>query len=145
MRTGHKTLVILAAFVWVSGGIVLLTKGTALANALISQDPASTLLWSMPAIGLVVGLLKIKYFFNFFCRRNLDRIEALEDPRIWQFFRPQFFFMLLLMMLFGATLSRFAVGNYPVSVFVVALDFSLATALLGSSLVFRTSESFAKK
>ncbi len=145
MKVNHKSLVILAALVWISGGIVLLVKGAALAYEMISRSPVSALISLTIVVGILVGLLKVKYFFNHFCRRNLDRIAALDSPRAWQFFRPQFFLFLVLMMLFGATLSHLAQGNFPLSIFVVALDFSLATALLGSSLVFRTADSFVKQ
>lgn len=126
---------LLAALTWVSGGIVLLAKGMSLTTSTT---------WFAPLIGIAIGVLKVKYLFNRFCRRNLDRIASLDDPRVWQFFRPQFFLFLAAMILLGATLSRLAQENFPLAIFVIALDFSLATALLGSSLVFRTSDSFTR-
>jgi hypothetical protein len=104
----HRHLRVLAALAWLSGGA-----------------------------GILIGVVKVKFLFNHFCRRNLDRIAALQHPKIWQFFRPGFMVFLAAMIVFGATLSRLALDNYPLLIGVIVLDFSLATALLGSSLVFR--------
>ena len=43
---------------------------------------------------------------------------------------------LIAMIILGTTLSRMSHGNYPFLIGMVILDFSLATALLGSSYVF---------
>jgi hypothetical protein len=88
--------------------------------------------WAAPLLGLAIGVPKVIYMYNRFCRRNLRRIAALERPRIWQFFRPGFFVFLAAMIALGATLSRLALDSFSMLVFVVALDFSLATGLLGS-------------
>ena len=127
---------LLAALAWISGGIVLLAKGSSLAIEMFSQAPTASLTWLAPVVGIAIGLLKIKYLFNRFCRRNLQRIAALEQPKIWQFFRPGFMAFLTAMIVLGAMLSRLALDNFPLLVGVIALDFSLATALLGSSLNF---------
>lgn len=88
--------------------------------------------WAAPLLGLAVGVPKVILLYNRFCQRNLDRIAALERPRIWQFFRPGFFVFLAAMIALGATLSHLALDSFGMLVFVVALDFSLATGLLGS-------------
>ena len=66
----------------------------------------------------------------------------LPQPQLWQFFRPGFFVALAAMIAAGATLSRLAQGSYPFLLTVAALDFSLSTALLGSSLVFWQRKAF---
>ena len=116
--------------------MALLAKGGQLAVVLRGIDPG----WATLALatGAVAGVLKAKFLFSRFCRRNLDRIAALEAPRIWQFFRPQFFFALGLMIAAGAALSKLAMLNFAMLVFVVALDLSLAIALLGSLPIFRS-------
>lgn len=83
--------------------------------------------------GIAAGLLKMMFLFNHFCQRNLDRIAALEAPRIWQFFRPAFFPALAVMIFCGTLMSRVAVDSYAWLVFTVALDISLVIALLGGS------------
>jgi len=127
---------ILAALTWCSGGIVLLLKGAALLVESYSLWTDHDLTWVAPVVGVGIGLLKVTLLFNRFCERNLERIDALLHPRFWQFFRPGFFFFLAAMIVLGATLSRMALDSYPLLLFMVALDLSLATALLGSLPVF---------
>lgn len=79
---------------------------------------------------------KAQYLFGGFCRKNLDRIADLDDPQLWQAFRPGFHVFLTTMILLGATLSRLAIGTYPALMALVILDISIAIALLGSIRVF---------
>ena len=98
-------------------------------------------LWFAIAGGAAFGSLKIRYIFNPACRRNLDRIASLREPQLWQFFRARFFLFLALMIAAGAMASHGAQGSFPFLIAVATLDFSLAVALLGSSLNFlRPSE-----
>lgn len=135
LSASHRTLRTLAALTWLIGGIALFAKGTQLAAILGRADP----LWAAlaAAAGIAVGALKAKYVFVRFCRRNLDRIAGLEAPRVWQFFRPQFFAALALMIAAGVTLSKLALSSFAMLVFVAALDLSLATALFVSLIAFR--------
>ena len=87
-------------------------------------------------VGVAAGLVKARFLFNKACRKNLARIDALERPMVWGFFRPWFFFFLSLMILSGATSSNKAHGNYPFLIGLAALDLTIATALLASSVVF---------
>ena len=105
-------------------------KGTG--HALLLAETGSTLRWIAPALGIVAGLVKMRFLFNRFCQRNLDRIAALELPRLWQFFRPAFFPALAAMILCGAWMSRAALDSHAMLVLTVALDISLAIALIGS-------------
>ena len=108
----------------------MLAKGWRLALELYEVQTFWT--WAAPLIGLTIGVPKVIFMYNRFCRRNLSRIAALERPRIWQFFRPGFFIFLAAMITLGLTMSRLAMDSFGMLVFVVALDFSLATGLLGS-------------
>ena len=128
--TSRETLVILAAITWFTGGILLALKGTG--HALLLAETGSVLRWIAPALGIAAGLVKMRFLFNRFCQRNLDRIAALDVPRVWQFFRPGFFPALAAMILCGAWMSRAALDSHAMLVLTVALDFSLAIALLGS-------------
>jgi uncharacterized membrane protein len=131
-----RILKVLAAIVWIVGGVVLTLKGASLLAE--ANDLQAGRHWPQLAVaaGLLIGGLKAKYLFNKRCRKNLARIDALDRPRVWEFFRPWFFLFLTLMILTGATLSRMAHGNYPALIAVAILDFSIATALLVSSRVF---------
>ena len=136
MTVSHRTLKILAATVWYVGGMVLLVKGFSLLTEAESHHPDQHWPWTAAALALLVGGIKAKFLFAQSCRRNLVRIAALDQPKAWQFFRPVFFFLLLLMILTGATLSSLARENYPSLIAVAGLDLAIAVALLGSSYVF---------
>lgn len=131
-----RALKILAATTWYVGASVLLVKGVELFEEANRLDPER--LWILPAagIGLILGTAKGFTLFRKSCRANLTRIENLQPPRPWLFFRPRFFLFLFLMILAGATLSRIAHGNYAFLVAVGVLDISIGIALMLSSLEF---------
>jgi hypothetical protein len=143
MKTSHRTLNILAASVWYIGGIILIIKGSSLLFA--GYRIYSVPLWTLMAgiAGLVIGSLKARFIFRRSCRKNLTRIAAIRQPRLWQFYRPQFFLLLTLMIILGATLSRLAHGNYGMLIAVAILDYSIGFALLGSSSVYWKQKAFA--
>ena len=136
LNTSKQTLKWLAAMIWIIGGLVLLLK----ANSLLAE--ANSIYLNSLNIGLaiigstLVGSAKAFFLFRKSCRRNLARIDALKEPKIWQFFRPTFFFLLALMIATGATLSRLAHGNYLFLMGVAILDLSIAIALLSSSVLY---------
>ncbi len=132
----HRTLMVLAAMVWLSGVVVLAIKGNSLLQEAMSMKPGHYWSWLAPLLGFTIGLVKIRYIFGPSCRRNLDRIAQLPDPKPWQCYRTGFIIFLIAMIILGTTLSRMSHGNYPFLIGMVILDFSLATALLGSSYVF---------
>ena len=131
-----RSLKILAALVWYVGAIILLLKGHSLLVEADAMKPEEAWPWQAAAAGLFLGGLKAKFLFNVSCKKNLDRITALKRPRIWQFFRPEFFIFLAVMILIGLALTRLAQNNYPFLIGVAILDLGIGTALLGSSYVF---------
>lgn len=136
LTVSRRTLYILAAIVWHIGGIVLLLKATSLIAEAGSLRPEQNWQWIFVIVGLLFGLLKARFLFSKFWHKNTARIGALDDPQLWQFFRPRFFLMLAIMILAGATMSRLAAGHYPSLIGVATLDLSLAIALLGSGIIF---------
>ena len=136
LKVSKRVLKILAAAVWYVGGIMLVRKAVILLVEAESLRPDGGWPIFAVAVGVVVGLVKARFLFNRACRKNLARIDVLERPMIWGFFRPWFFFFLFLMILTGVTLSNKAHGNYPFLIGVAALDLTIATALLTSSVVF---------
>ena len=131
-----RSLKILAALVWYVGGTILLLKGRSLLVEADALKPEESWPWLAAVAGLNLGGLKAKFLFNRSCQKNLDRIAALNRPRVWQFFRPGFFVILTVMILIGVTLSRLAHNNYPFLIGVAILDLGIGIALLGSSYVF---------
>jgi NADH:ubiquinone oxidoreductase subunit K len=136
LRASHKTLKILAALLWYIGVYMLLTKGWELAQdaqALEPQKWGQVISWGA---GIIVGIIKTRLIFIKSCKKNMARIDALDSPKIWQFYRYQFFIALIMMIVFGSYLSRVSQGNYPFLLAVSILDISIGTALLLSSYVF---------
>jgi len=131
-----RSLVILSALFWYGGGFVLLIKGASLAIEACRLGSGSFWPGVILVSGVIIGIVKARYLFARSCRKNLSRINALAQPRWWQFFRPGFFIFLVLMIAAGATLSRLSQGNYHFLLAVALLDFSVAVGLIGSSYVY---------
>lgn len=136
LSISRHNLKILSAIIWLSGAVVLATKGSSLLQEAVALRPDHYWPWLAPLLGFCIGLLKIRYIFGPSCKRNLNRISQLPDPKLWECFRLGFTLFLIAMIILGTTLSRMSHGNYPFLLGMVILDFSLATALLGSSYVF---------
>ncbi|ODS33933.1 MAG: hypothetical protein SCARUB_00906 [Candidatus Scalindua rubra] len=144
LTVSTRTLNILATFVWYVGGIVLLLKGGSLLVEAHSLKPEQNWLWLAAVAGPIIGGLKAKFLFSKSCQKNLARISALDQPKIWQLFRPGFFAILVVMILAGATLSRLAHNNYVFLIGVAIIDLGIAIALLGSSYVFWKQKAVVK-
>jgi hypothetical protein len=140
-----RSLNILAALVWYVGGIVLTLKGGSLLVEAASLRPGLVWLWLSVGAALLAGGLQARLLFMRNCEKNLARIAALEQPKVWQFFKPSFFLFLALMVLLGATMSRLAHGHYPWLIAVATVDLSLAVALLASSYVFWREKAFSRR
>ena len=138
------TLNLLAALVWYIGGTVLLIKGSTLLVEAHILRPEIYWTWIAIATGLCFGGLKGKLIFSKCCQNNLARIRSLNQPKVWQIFRPWFFVFLAAMIATGATLSRLAHGNHYFLIGVAVLDFSIAIALLWSSNIFWKQKAFLK-
>lgn len=135
-RTSKKTLVVLAAVVWYIGAVMLFRSGLELLSQARELRPDSTWHWLFIALGVVLGVLQARTLFTRSCRRNIQRIQELEDPKLWEFFRPGFFLALVGMISTGVLLDHLSKGIYMFMLFVAGLDFALTISLLGSSLVF---------
>ncbi len=131
-----NTLKTVSGLVWIGGAIALLLKGASLLALAMALKPGEIWTWLAVTAAVLIGVVKAQYLFSGFCRKNLDRIAALDDPRLWQAFRPGFYVFLTTMVLLGATLSNLAIGNYPSLLALVVLDISIAIALLGSIRAF---------
>ena len=136
MNVSRLTLIIMAAFVWYSGGIALLFKGGALIKSAYLIDSQSFWTFTAALLGIIAGLLKGKFLFSKSCRKNIKRIRALANPRVWQCFRPGMLIFLALIIPTGAWMSRASAGSYTLLCLVGALDLSISFALLTSTIVF---------
>jgi hypothetical protein len=143
MQISHRTLIIIAGIVWFGGGISLLLKGGALIKDAYSIDAQSVWTYIAALVGVIAGLLKGMSIFNKSCKKNINRIHALPNPRIWQCFRPGILIFLAIIIPAGAWMSKAAAGNYTLLCFVGALDLSISFALLTSGLVFWKLKAFS--
>ena len=134
----RKPLELIAGVIWFSGAVVLLIKGSSLLIQAGELRPGLPWTWLAIPAGLLIGGIKTELIFEKVCRRNLDRIAMLDEPKIWLAYRPGFYLFLVAMIILGGSLSRLALGNYAGLMAMAVLDFSLATALLGSGRLFWT-------
>lgn len=135
-NTSLRTLKLLAAIVWLSGAVVLFIKSTGLLLAAELINPDQPWTWLAVLGGLAIGGIKAKRVFNQICLKNLRRIDTLEQPKLWGFYRVRFFIFLLVMATLGSFLSQMVHGNYPLLITVAVVDLSVATALLVSGNCF---------
>ena len=138
MKTSKRTLIFLAAAVWYIGGVMLFRSGVELIRSAVALKPGGFWPWVAVLAGLILGIIQAKTVFTRSCRKNLHRINSLEDPRIWQFYRPGFFLALAIMITSGILLNLWAQGHYYPMLGVAGLDFALTVSLWGSSYVFWT-------
>jgi hypothetical protein len=140
MKTSKRTLIFLSATVWYIGGVMLLRSGVELLVNAVQLNPGGLWPWLAVLAGLILGIIQAKIIFTRSCRKNLYRINNLEDPRIWQFYRPGFFLALAIMITSGILLNHWSQGYYFPMLGVAGLDFALTVSLLGSSYVFWTKK-----
>lgn len=114
-------------------------KGGQMLLAAHRIDPDNHWLLLAIIMGVSFGLLKARFIFIRAYRKNLQRIAELTSPHLWHCYRARFFAFLATMILFGATLSRMAEGEFSFLIAVAVLDFSIAVALLVSSVVMWNS------
>jgi hypothetical protein len=136
MIVSKLTLIALAAFTWYGGGIALFLKAYALVKEAYILNPVSFWIYLAPVLGIAIGIIKTLLIFNHACKKNIKRIHSLINPRVWQFFRPGMFIFLAIIIPTGAMMSSLAAGKFGWLCTVAALDFSIGTALLASSLQF---------
>lgn len=131
-----RSLKLLALLVWSSGAVVLYIKSLGLLLEAENISPGHFWIWLAVLGGLMIGIIKARYLFRRLCLNNMKRIDALEKPRLWQFYRLRFFVFLVTMIVLGLFLSVQAHDNYPMLLGMAVVEISIATALLVSSNCF---------
>ena len=144
-ESSPQTLKFLAALVWYSGVIALLIKSASLLFRAHVISPGHPWLLMAVLIGVVIGAVKARYLFRRLCLKNLKRIDALEHPKLWHFYRMRFFIFLLTMVILGSYLSHRAQDNFPMLITMAAIELSVAIALLGSCGCFRKEQRIRKR
>ena len=143
MPISNRLVMIIAAFVWVTGGVALLLKAFALVRSAYAINPDSIWVFLAPVLGIVAGAIKARFIFFHSCEKNIKRIKGLENPRPWQCFRPGMIIFLAVIIPTGAWMSRAAAGHFGALCFVCALDLSICVGLLASSVKFRRLRAFS--
>jgi len=137
MITSSRSRVkLLAAVIWYSGGFILLWKAGELLQRAMMVRPGDGFPWAVLLFGAIIGILKSRYLFAQVCKKNLQRIDSISKPKIWQCYRRRFFIFLFLMVMVGILLSDWSQDQYVMLLGVAALDLSIGVALLGSSYIF---------
>jgi hypothetical protein len=126
----------LALVVWYSGFIALALKSYTLFKEAYALNSNLYLMGLFLLLAFLLALLKTKYIFIKSCKKNLERIEGLENPRFWNFYRKRFFLFLAIVISLGAFLSRWASGDYSALIAVAVIDMALSLALFFSSFLF---------
>jgi hypothetical protein len=144
MHISKRALIVTAAIVWYAGGLVLLLKSGALFKNAYATDAHSLWAYTAVLVGAAAGLFKGKFLFSKSCKNNIERINALSNPRIWQSFRPGMLIFLAVIIPAGAWMSRAAAGSYTLLCLVGAFDLSISLALLSSGVVFWKLNAFRK-
>jgi hypothetical protein len=137
-RTSKKALVILAAAVWYIGAVMLFRGSLHLVAQSRQMRPDSAWHWLFIVLGAILGVVQSQTIFARSCRKNIQRIRELEDPRLWNFYRTGFFIALAGMISAGILLDILSQGNYFFMLFVAGVDIALTISLLGSSYLFWT-------
>ena len=99
-----NTIKTIAAVIWITGAITLGIKSSSLLIQATEISPELPWVWIAVLTGLVIGAIKTKYLFTRLCYKNLNRIDELKQPKLWQCYRPQFFIFLFLIV-FKATIT----------------------------------------
>lgn len=136
LDTTSNTLLKLAALVWYTGVVVLIAKSGSLFNEALKGGAGQLFTMFAVLAGVVIGKIKAKYLFYKIGKKNIDRINLLRNPKLWQFYRKRFFVFLFSMIVLGNYLSRVAHGENMALIALGVLELSVAFALALSSHCF---------
>ncbi len=136
LNTSSNTLIKLAALVWYTGVVVLIFKSGSLFLEALKNGADQLLILMAILCGIVIGKIKAKYLFYKIGKKNINRINSLDSPKLWQFYQQRFFIFLFLMLALGNYLSDLAHGNNIALIALAILELSIAFALLLSSHCF---------
>lgn len=138
----------LAALVWLVGVLATGETGT---NLLVDaqrryDNKDMWIVYTCWALSVAVGLTFAHLLFVPIFKKNLVRILALEDPRIYQFFRMRFWFMLIFFDGSIYLVTKLFAKDELSHALIGALDFSVCVSLSVSGFLYFTEwKSFRQK
>ncbi len=114
MRVSANTLKRIAGTVWLLVGLGLSITGLRFVFGRHDRGENYTPIWIAIALALggLIGILKGRYVLSVTARRNIKRIRALRDPRIWQVFTGTFALVILGMIGLGRWLRTLAENGW---------------------------------
>jgi len=137
MRVSAKALARLAGLIWLGVGLMLIARGVLMLRT-AAAEPESRSMWMLAlsaGCGLVLGAIKGNFVLVRSARRNMRRIDALEEPRAWNVFSARFAVLIGLMIAAGVGLRALAEHGYIGGYLVVGgLYVGIGAALCASSL-----------
>ncbi|MCP4002244.1 MAG: hypothetical protein GY727_15145, partial [Gammaproteobacteria bacterium] len=111
LNTTSNTLIKMAALVWYTGVVVLIFKSGSLFLEALKNGADQLFILIAILCGIVIGKIKAKYLFYKIGKKNINRINLLDSPKLWQFYQQRFFIFLFLMLMSGKYLSDLAHGE----------------------------------
>jgi len=145
ISVSKRTLNIIAACIWFIGATILLIKSVVLIERAEVIKPEKIWIFVPVLLSLVFGSVKAKFVIRKSCNRNLKRIASLNEPKLYQFYSPAFFLLVLIMIAAGVTLGRFANNNFAFLISAATLDLSIAFALFGGVYFYWQQKAFARE
>jgi|GEM_PF-2791147 len=136
MDSEHIFTKMISLFVWFSGVYVLAVKGWDHFIDAWYAGVGPLAAGLAVSAALITAVLKGRDILALHCRLNLQRIDAMEKPRIYHAFSPAFFLTLAALMAGGMMISRLAEGHAYPQLAVSTIDWALALSLLLSSAEF---------
>ena len=145
ISVSKRTLNIIAACIWFIGATILLIKSVVLIERAEVIKPEKIWIFVPVLLSLVFGSVKAKFVIRKSCNRNLKRIASLNEPKLYQFYSPAFFLLVLIMIAAGVTLGRFANNNFAFLISAATLDLSIAFALFGGVYFYWQQKAFVRE
>ncbi len=136
VNTTSSTLIKLAALVWYTGVVVLIVKSGVLFFEALKGGADQLFVLAAVLCGIVIGKIKATYLFFNIGKKNVERINLLKHPKLWQFYRKRFFVFLVLMIASGQYLAGASQGKNTALIALAVLELSIAVALGLSSHCF---------
>ena len=132
----HKSLYLVALFIWVVGVVVCTIKGMDYYRSAESKGAGKSELLGALLGGLLSGVCMGQLMFVWIAKKSIDRIEMLERPYWHASYSWKFYLFLTSINLTVIMLSRYLFHDRVSMLVFCALDLSVAASLFYSLYVF---------
>ena len=132
----HSVLFYLAFFIWFIGSWACGDSTNTLYSAAASNGGTTLTLSIALSIGLFIGCLAAYFWFIPLAMNNIDRIQQLSEPRLYEFLRPRFLIGLTLLDGTTVMLTYFLAKSLPSQLALVSVNAAVCVALSISCFVY---------